>query len=70
MFSKIIPRENIKFKELEKEIFRCMNELGCLILKDILEKQDEKIFNERDKKNYKSKGFEGTLVHTIMGNVS
>ena len=46
-----------------------MNELGCLILKDILEKQDEKIFNERDEKKYKSKGFEGTSVHTIMGNV-
>ena len=25
-----------------------MNMFGCLILKDMLEKQDEKIFNERD----------------------
>lgn len=69
MFNEIIPRENIKFKELEKEIFRHMNMLGCLILKDILEKQDKKIFNERDEEKYESKGFEGTSVHTIMGNV-
>ena len=69
MFSKIVSKENIKFKDLEKEIFRCMNMFGCLILKDMLEKQDEKIFNERDEEKYKSKGFEETSVHTIMGNV-
>ena len=69
MFNEIIPSENIKFKDLEKEIFRYTNMLGCLILKDILEKQDEKIFNERDKEKCKSKGFEGTSIHTIMGNV-
>jgi len=40
----IIPRESIKFKEFEKKIFRCINMLGYLILKDILEDQDEKIF--------------------------
>lgn len=69
MFSKIIAKENIKFKELEKEIFRCMNKLGCLILRDILEKQEEKIFKERDKMKYASRGFEETSVHTIMGDV-
>lgn len=70
MFSKIIAKENIKFKELEKEIFRCMNILGYSILKKILEEQDEKIFEERDEKKYKSRGFEWTSVHTIMGEVS
>ena len=42
MFNEIVSKENIKFKELEKEIFRCMNKLGCLILQDILEEQEEK----------------------------
>jgi hypothetical protein len=39
MFNEILPKENIKFKELEKKIFRCMNALGCLILRNILEEQ-------------------------------
>ena len=70
MFNEILPKENIKFKELEKKIFRCMNALGCLILRNILEEQDEIIFKERDEKKYASRGFEGTSVHTIMGNVA
>ena len=44
-------------------------ELFCMILKNILEEQEEKIFNEMDENKYKSKGFESTSVHTIMGNV-
>ena len=47
-----------------------MNMLGYLILRNILEEQDERIFKERDEKKYTSRGFEGTSVHTIMGNVA
>ncbi len=70
MFSKIVSKDNIKFKEVEKKIFRFVSHLGCLILQSILEEQDEKIFKERDKEKYSSKGFERTSIQTIMGNVT
>ena len=69
MLNKIVSKENIKFKELEKEIFRYMNMIGCSIMKSILEEEDERIFNEIDKEKYTSKGFEGTSIQTIMGNI-
>lgn len=69
MFSEIISEENIQFKELEKKIFRYVIAMGCLMMEDILERLDEKMFNERDTSKYYSKGFESTSVHTIMGSV-
>lgn len=42
---------------------RCMNMLGYLILKNVLEEQYEKIFKERYEKKYANRRFEGTSVH-------
>ena len=60
---------NIKFSELEKTIFLLVCELGCNILKDILENQDKILMQNRDKKTYRHKGYRVNCIKTLMGEV-
>lgn len=62
-------KENISFYELEKEVYRLVCQLGCSILKTILENYDNQLMNNRDTKEYRHKGLRGTTVKTIMGEV-
>lgn len=64
-----INEKNIKFYELEKQIYKLVCELGCNILKEILENQDKEIMNNRDKKEYRHKGYKNNTIKTIMGEV-
>ena len=59
----------IKFNELEKRIFKMVCELGCNILKNILESQDKELMEKRDKKEYRHKGYRNNTVKTVMGEV-
>lgn len=69
MFNEIITEKEIKFNDLEKKIFKLVCNLGCLILKMVLESYDRKIMNERDKSKYRHKGLRKNTVKTIMGEV-
>ena len=61
--------ETIKFYELERKVYKLVCELGCEILKNILEKQDEKLMNNRDKKIYRHSGYKKDTIKTMMGEV-
>ena len=69
MFEEIVTKEEIKFNNLEKKIFKFVCSFGCLILKFILEKYDKKLMNERDTKKYRHKGLRKNTIKTIMGEV-
>ena len=56
MFEEIVTKEEEKFNNLEKKIFKFVCGFGCLILKFILEKYDRKLMKERDTKKYRHKG--------------
>lgn len=60
---------NIKFSELETKIYTLVCELGCEIIKQILEAQDKYIMNNRDKKEYRHGGYKNDCIKTIMGEV-
>lgn len=60
---------NIKFCELEKQIYKLMCQVGCEILKKILETQDKQLMTIRDKKAYRHKGYRTNTIKTIMGEV-
>lgn len=59
----------INFKELEKIIYKHACDLGCELMKEVLEKLDDKLMKERDTEKYRNKGLKKTCLRTIMGNV-
>ena len=60
---------NIKFNELEKSVYKFVCEIGCNIIKSILQAQDQKLMLERDKKIYRHKGYRKNCIKTIMGEI-
>lgn len=61
--------KDVKFYELEKLIYRLVCELGCSIIKSILENQDKKLMESRNKKVFRHKGYKNNTIKTIMGEV-
>lgn len=61
--------ENVKFNELERKIYTLVCELGCEIMKQILENQDKYLMMNRDKKIYRHKGYKKNTIKTIMGEI-
>ena len=57
----------LKIQKLEQKIFKFVCELGCNILKNIIERYDEKLQNERDKKAFRHRGLKTDSIKTIMG---
>lgn len=64
-----LVENDIKFIELEKKIYKLVCELGCEIIKQILENQDKEIMIHRDKKEYRHKGYRTNTIKTVMGEV-
>ncbi len=60
---------NINFYELERTIYKLVCELGCKILKAILEDQDKDLMEHRNKKEYRHKGYRENTIKTVMGEV-
>lgn len=58
------------FKSLEKEIYEKSLEAGRKRLRDILEKTDQELAEQRDKKRYRHKGKKETNIRTLMGVVT
>lgn len=69
MFEEIVTKDEIKFNDLEKKIFKFVCSLGCLIIKLMLESYDRKLMDKRDKKKYRHKGLRGNTIKTVMGEV-
>lgn len=60
---------DINFYELEKRIYKLVCELGCDIMKQILENQDKEIMLSRDKQQYRHKGYRKNTIKTVMGEI-
>lgn len=61
--------ENVKFNELERKIYVLVCNLGCEIIKQILETQDKQIMETRNKKEYRHKGYKKNTIKTVMGEI-
>lgn len=61
--------ENVKFNELEKRVYKIVCELGCKMIKHVLETQDKQIMLSRDKKEYRHKGYRNNTIKTVMGEI-
>ena len=61
--------ENVRFNELEKKVYTLVCDLGCEIIKQILEIQDKKIMETRNKKEYRHKGYKKNTIKTVMGEI-
>lgn len=59
----------IEFEELEKKVYKLVCNLGCAILKNILECQDMQIMKNRNKNEYRHKGYRQATIKTLMGEV-
>ena len=65
----IVTKTGISINTLEEEIYRYSCELGREMLKTILTRIDDKLMEERDRREYRHKGKRGTVLKTIMGEV-
>jgi acylphosphatase len=64
-----IDQNCIKISEIEKKIYDYCKNLGCEMLKTMLESIDDNIMIERDRTKYRHKGKSKTVLKTIMGEV-
>ena len=69
MFKEIVTKEEEKFNDLEKKIYKFVCFFGCMIIKLLLESYDRKLMKGRDKKKYRHKGLRKNTIKTIMGEV-
>lgn len=65
----IVEEKLLSFKELEKKIYLYVCELGREITQIILERYDKELMEQRDKKQYRSKGLKSTSIKTLYGEV-
>ena len=61
--------KEVQFYELERKVYNLVCELGCTIIKNILENQDKQLMENRDKKEYRHKGYRINTVKTVMGEI-
>ena len=67
MFENIVTENEFNFNILEKKMFSFICELGCSILKTMLESLDTKIMNARDSKKFRHKGYKTNSIKTVLG---
>jgi len=67
MFDNIVANNEVNFNDLEKKIFKFVCDLGCCILKTLLESYDNKIKENRDKKIFRHRGLKKDSIKTVMG---
>ena len=65
--SSMIKENGVTFKELEKNIFAWVCQIGREFTKEFLERYDRMLMEERDKKKYRNKGARKTTVKTVYG---
>lgn len=70
MMNTIIKENSITFKELEKNIFQKICQIGRDITKEVLESYDRSLRDSRDTKIYRNKGLRQTTIKTVYGEVT
>ena len=70
MMNSMIKENGVTFKELEKNIFAWVCQIGREFTKEFLERYDRMLMEERDKKKYRNKGARKTTVKTVYGEVT
>lgn len=66
----MIKEKGITFKELEKNIYSWICQVGRQFTSEFLERYDQKLMKERDKSRYRHKGTRQTTVKTVYGEVT
>ena len=66
----MIMENGVTFKELEKNIFAWICQIGRCFTKEFLERYDRMLMESRDKKKYRNKGTRQTTVKTVYGEVT
>ena len=70
MMNSMIKENGVTFKELEKNIYAWVCQIGREFTKEFLERYDRMLMEERDKKKYRNKGARKTTVKTVYGEVT
>ena len=70
MMKTMIAENGVTFKELEKNIYKWICELGQSFTKEFLERYDRMLMKERDKTKYRHKGLRQTTIKTVYGEVT
>ena len=68
--SSMIKENGVTFKELEKNIYAWVCQIGREFTKEFLERYDRRLMEDRDKKKYRNKGTRQTTVKTVYGEVT
>ena len=63
MFETIVTNNEINFNELEKKIYKFVCLLGCNLIKEIIEKYDVKLQEERDKSAFRHRGIKKQFMN-------
>ena len=70
MMDTMIKENGVTFKELEKNIFKWICQIGQDFTKEFLERYDQQLMKERDKSYYRHKGLRQTTIKTVYGEVT
>ena len=70
MMKTMIAENGVTFKELEKNIYKWICQIGQEFTKEFLERYDQMLMKERDKSRYRHKGLRQTTVKTVYGEVT
>ena len=70
MMNSIINENGLTFKELEKNIYSWICQIGQDFTREFLERYDQMLMEQRDKKYYRHKGLRQTTVKTMYGEVT
>ena len=70
MMKSMIMQNGVTFKELEKNIYAWVCQMGRRFTKEFLERYDRMLMESRDKKKYRNKGMRQTTVKTVYGEVT
>lgn len=66
----MITENSVTFKNLEKNIFAWICQNGCQFTQEFLERYDQMLMENRDRKKYRNKGMCQTTVKTVYGEVT
>ena len=64
-----LVESGLSFKDIEEKIYKTVCDVGCKIIKEVLEHLDRRLMEERDSKLLRNKGLKHTCIKTIMGNL-
>ena len=70
MMNSMIKENGVTFKELEKNIYAWVCQIGREFTKEFLERYDRMLMEDRDRKKYRNKGARQTTVKTVYGEVT